>query len=201
LNTIATPPIVRTYHVVQPHFDVKYPNVESAVQGQATPAINERLLREMHRLIGPPAGPQEQKDVIGGFEIKSNERNVLSIALIVYTYTGGAHGMTYIKSSTFDVRSGRAYTLAELFKPNSGYEVRLNRIIRAQIAARKLPLLSPFTGIKPDQDFYIADKALVVYFQLYDLTPYAYGLTYFPISVYELEDIVVEDGPLGRMIG
>ncbi|WP_368073024.1 RsiV family protein [Virgibacillus salinus] len=53
--------------------------------------------------------------------------------------------------------------------------------------------------MQPDQDFYIADKALVIYFQLYEITPYVFGFPMFPISVYAIKDIINEDGPLGRM--
>ena len=49
------------------------------------------------------------------------------------------------------------------------------------------------------QHFYIADKTLVIYFQLYEITPYVVGLPMFPISVFDLADIIDESGPLGRL--
>lgn len=108
--------------------------------------------------------------------------------------------MTVIKSLTFNVTSGTTYTLSELFKPNSNYVRRLSNIVRQQIAQRQIPLLNKFTGIKPDRDYYIADKALVLYFQLYELAAYVYGFLYFPIPVYEIQDIINESGPLGLML-
>lgn len=204
VNRIAQPVIVRSHHMVRPNFDVYFPIVEGGPNLQAQQTINARLMQEMQKLLAspyPPGTPAPPPMYTGGFELKTNERNVLSISLIMYNYTGGAHGMTYIKSLTFDIQTGREYALADLFKPNSGYVVKINTDIRAQIAARQLPLLGEFTGIKPDQDFYIADKALVIYFQLYDLVPYVYGFPAFPISVYYLQNEVIEDGPFGRMIG
>ncbi|WP_337445661.1 RsiV family protein [Ornithinibacillus scapharcae] len=64
---------------------------------------------------------------------------------------------------------------------------------------RDIQLIEDFTEISPNQDFYIADKSLVIYFQLYEITPYVYGFPMFPISVYQIQDIIREDGPLGRM--
>jgi hypothetical protein len=116
----------------------------------------------------------------------------------VYHYHA-AHGMTVIKSLTFDLQKGKLVALKDLFKPGSGYVKRISELIKVQIKERNIPLLVDFTAIKPDQDFYIADKALVVYFQLYEITPYAYGFPMFPISVYDLQDIIDENGPLGRM--
>jgi len=107
--------------------------------------------------------------------------------------------MTYIKSLTFDLEKGKLCGLKDLFKPGSDYVKRLSLLIDAEIKQRQIFLLNGFTAIRPDQDFYIADKALVIYFQLYELTAYAYGFPMFPISVYDLADIIDEHGPLGRL--
>ena len=115
-----------------------------------------------------------------------------------YAYQA-AHGMTIVKSLTFDIKTGRTYKLSSLFKPDSNYVKVLSDIISLQIKVREIPLLDDFKGIDPEQDYYIADKSLVVYFQLYEITPYVYGLPYFPISVYELQDIIRDEGALGRM--
>jgi len=89
--------------------------------------------------------------------------------------------------------------LPELFKPNSNYVKKISDIIKVQIKARNIPTLGDFTEINPNQDFYIADRSLVIFFQLYEITPYYAGIPYFPISIYELEDIINENGPLQRM--
>ena len=41
------------------------------------------------------------------YEIKNNQRGILSILLTVYTFSGGAHGLTVCKSITFDVTTGK----------------------------------------------------------------------------------------------
>lgn len=84
--------------------------------------------------------------------------------------------------------------------PGSPYIAVISELIQAQIARRDVPVLEPFKSIRADQDFYVADRSLIVYFQLYELTPYVYGFPYFPISVYDLQQIVNEDGPLGPML-
>ncbi|MNR08235.1 Peptidoglycan-N-acetylmuramic acid deacetylase PdaC [compost metagenome] len=139
-------------------------------------------------------------DITAYYEIKTNQRRVLSLSLINYAFSGGAHGMTIQNSLTFNTQTGKSYTLSELFKPDSDYVARISEIVAAEIKRREIPLLVEFKGIRPDQDFYIADKSLVVYFQLYELAAYVYGFLYFPISIYTLQDIIVEDGPLGKML-
>ncbi|MDA8234437.1 MAG: DUF3298 domain-containing protein [Clostridia bacterium] len=192
---------INTARTVLPNLSVYYPLVEGLPNMVAQQTINYRIQALVNQLIRDQGYYQNpQTEVTGTYEIKTNERGILSLNIINYAFAGGAHGLTITKSLTFDVQTGRVYELKDLFKPGSDYVKRLNQIIEKQIAERKIPLLNPFTGIKADQDFYIADKALVIYFQLYELTAYVYGFTYFPISVYEIEDIIDENGPLGKMI-
>jgi len=141
-----------------------------------------------------------QTTVTALYELKNNQRRILSLSLINYAFSGGAHGLTIIKSPTFNVETGKVYELKELFKPGADYVKRLSEIIKVRIKERDIPLLVDFKSIRPDQDYYIADKCLVIYFQLYEITPYVYGFPYFPISVYEIQDIIDENGPLGVMM-
>jgi hypothetical protein len=140
-------------------------------------------------------------EMLANFEIKNNQRGILSLNLIVYSFTGGAHGMTIIKSLTFDMKTGKQYELKELFKPGSDYVKKLSDIIRVDIQKWDIQLLDPpFTKIRPDQDFYIADTSLVIYFQLYEITPYVWGFPYFPIPILDVADIIAPGGPLERMM-
>ncbi|WP_244226691.1 RsiV family protein [Paenibacillus protaetiae] len=108
--------------------------------------------------------------------------------------------MTLQQPLTFRVSTGKAYSLEQLFKPGSDYVAKLSGIVKKQIEERKIETLEPFESIRPDQSFYIADRSLVIYFNLYELAAYVYGFIYFPISVYEIQDIIDEQGPLGAML-
>lgn len=181
---------------------VYYPRVSGMQNKQLQEFINNTILRQNQQLINEQTGNMDTTvvDLYGYYEIKNNQRDVLSMSLSNYVYHyHAAHGMTVIKSLTFDLQKGKQAALKDLFKPGSDYVKRISDLIAVQIKERDIPLLVDFTAIKPDQDFYIADKALVVYFQLYEITPYAYGFPMFPISVYDLQDIIDENGPLGRM--
>ncbi|MBA1336301.1 MAG: hypothetical protein HPY66_2736 [Firmicutes bacterium] len=201
MNGIQLPVSIRTMRLFWPNLIVYYPEVYGMADTVVQQKINTEILKQVDRLIrdqGYYQNPMTQ--ITGYYEIKTNERNILSLALINYAFSGGAHGLTIMRSLTFDVVSGKSYQLKELFKKDSDYVKVLSEIVGVQIKERDLPLLEEYNGIKPDQDYYIADKCLVLYYQLYELVPYAYGFPYFPISVYEIQDIIDEDGPLGRMI-
>jgi len=179
--------------------------VYPVVVGMTNLWVQDKINRDIYCLVNYLLNLQgyfenPMTTVTGTYELKNNQKGFLSLSVINYAFSGGAHGMTYIKSLNIDIGTGRNYMLSDLFKPGSDYIGRLNEIIRRQIKERQIPVINEFTTIKPDQDYYIADKALVIYFQLYELTPYAYGFPYFPISVYEIQDIIDENGPLGRML-
>lgn len=185
-----------------PKKEVIYPQVVNLRNQRLERYINQNIVQQTQKLIDTQVGdmPSTVAEMLGTFEIKNNQRDVLSVSLSNYTYhEHAAHGMTYIKSLTFDLQKETLVPFKDLFKPGSDYIKRLTALIHEQIKKRNIFLLGDFTSIKPDQDFYIADKTLVIYFQLYDITPYAFGFPMFPISVYELMDIIDESGPLGRM--
>ncbi|MBN8203689.1 DUF3298 and DUF4163 domain-containing protein [Bacillus sp. NTK034] len=181
---------------------VYYPRVTRMQNKQLQHVINSAIVRENQQLINEQTGNMDTTvvDLYGYYEIKNNQRDVLSLSLSNYVYHyHAAHGMTVIKSLTFDLQKGKQVSLKDLFKPGSDYVKRLSELISIQIKQRDIPLLVDFKAIRPDQDFYIADKALIIYFQLYEITPYAYGFPMFPISIYDLQNIIEENGPLGRM--
>lgn len=180
---------------------VVIPYITGGTTPEAAEIMNKEIASAARELMNDQGYPSPDiQEMDGTFEIKTNERGVLSLSLLNYVFTGGAHGNTLQRSLTFDADTGRSYTLAELFKPGSKYEKTLNKLIQAQIKARKLPPLGEYPGITPDQDFYIADKSLVIYFPLYAIAPYAWGFPYFPISAFTIQDIIDENGPLGILM-
>jgi len=185
-----------------PELNVIYPRVFGMRDQQMEQFINQSIAYETQQLINMQVGEMSSPliEMDGSFEIKNNQRNVLSLSLPNYAYHyQAAHGMTYIKSLTFDLQNRMRCSLSDLFKPGSNYVERLTDLVNEQIERRDIQTFNDHVKVQPEQDFYIADKALVIYFQLYDITPYVFGFPMFPISVYDIADIIVEDGPLGRM--
>lgn len=201
MNTVIPPVQVITKYLLKPNFDLYYPVVNGLNNLMTQQKINSSIFRLVYELIAKQGYFDNPKiQITGWYELKTNERGILSLNIGNYAYAPmAAHGMTYIESLTFNTIMGRIYQLGELFKPHSDYVKVLSDIIKVQIAERKIPLLNGFNSIKPNQDFYITDKALVIYFQLYEITPYYVGFPMFPISVFDLQDIASEDGPLNKM--
>ena len=194
------PAIIHPSRVTVPKAELWIPIVSGLHNASAQHAVNETIRQTAGQLVNDQGSLDDPRSEMQGyFEIKNNQKNVLSLSLFNYAYTGGAHGLTLQQSLTFDIGTGKSYTLAELFKPGSPYVSRLSDLIKEQIESRQIATIDPFTTIRLDQPFYIADRSLVIYFALYELTPYAFGFPYFPISVYDLTEIINPNGPLAPM--
>lgn len=204
MAALAFPVNIRTMVVRQaPGTEIYYPQVIGMADRRIQEIINQEIFQLTESLFQQQFQQQEENafaQMIGTYEIKTNQRDVLSLTLSNYAIAAhAANGLTLMKSLTFDIRTGKNYHLAELFKPGSEYITKLSNIVQKQITIRDIPIVGTFNGISPDQDFYIADKCLVLYFQVNVFTPHHVGFPMFPISVFELESIVTDDGPLGRM--
>lgn len=201
---VPLPLMIQSLYMENNGVKIYYPQVIGHWDNRVQQKMNKKIKEVIEKLIKQQyeeQGMTEFTEMISTFEIKTNERNVLSIAFTNYAYaSGAAHGLTLMKSVTFDVNSGKNYKLHELFKSNSQFIKRISNIIKNQIDERDIPVIDTFTTISKNQDYYIADKSIVIYFPVYALTPGYYGFPMFPIAVYDLQDLVIEDGPLGRML-
>jgi hypothetical protein len=156
--------------------------------------INRLLLDTTYYEYPPNAA------ALGRYEIKTNEDNILSLALVLDYYGGGAHGITLTDSLTFDTQTGQLYAFKDLFTPGSDYIQVVNRLIGQQIAERGLTDTVDFVSVDSAQPYYMADKALVVYFDVYSIAAYAAGPQYFPIPLYQLERLAYEGSPIIQLL-
>ncbi len=195
------PPVnVRAQVYTVPGTVIHYPQVSGLANRQAEERINHAIMLQIQDMQRTQQHMQTGTNptTTGTFEIKTNERGILSLVLSNYTYSiPMAHGYTVAKGLTFNTATGASYALSDLFKPGSNYQAVLTAEVNAQIKKRSLPVLEGTSvTVQPNQDFYLADKALVIFYPLYAITPYYVGFPMFPISVYDLQNIAAEEGPL-----
>ncbi|WP_018249579.1 DUF3298 and DUF4163 domain-containing protein [Orenia marismortui] len=201
MDFIKLPVAIKTIRINRPRLKLYYPQVRGMSDLKLQREINCQIYDLVYQLIEEQGFYENPlTDITAYYEIKNNQRGILSLTLINYAYAGGAHGLTLTKSLTFDIETAKVYKLVDLFKEDSNYQEVLSEIIEEQIEERDIGVIDDFPGVREDQDYYLADKCLVIYYQLYEFTPYVFGFPYFPISVYEIEDIINLEGPLGQML-
>lgn len=201
MSVIPLPVRTRTMYIEKTNLEAYYPMVVGLDNKVIEQKINDQIFYYVNDLINKQGyGTDPDVEVMSSYEIKTNERNTLSIILINYAYFGGAHGYTIIKPLTFDMTTGNLLTLKDFFKEDSGYVENISSIVKEQIKERNLYTIAEFNQISPDQDFYIADKSLVIFFQLYQIAPYSQGFPFFPISLFDLEYMNSDKSVLNRFL-
>ena len=132
------------------------------------------------------------------FKIKKNGEGILSLVVEFYEYKGGAHGFYQEIPYNISVDYEKIIDLNDLFKINSNYKEILEKEIKKQISElekqdKNNVGVYDFKGLKEDQKFYIEDDDLVIYFDLYDIAPYALGIPKFKINISTIQDIVKDE--------
>ncbi|MEK3913724.1 PdaC/SigV domain-containing protein [Paenibacillus sp. FSL H7-0331] len=117
----------------------------------------------------------------GIYKITYNEQKRLSLYIDYYIYLGGAHGMTERVPYTFDLTTGNLLTLQEVAGGNANYVSIINNEIIRQYTNTGLSLLEPFKTIEPDRPYFLKHNGVVIYFNPYEYTAYAFGMTEFEI--------------------
>ncbi len=188
-------------------YTIRYPEFTSAVFRVAVNEMNRYyrtralLQRQRYRQILYPQAVRDFESArshdypFHGYEammvhtITYNENCTVSLYADNYQYTGGAHGNTIRSSDTWDLKSARRLPLAGFFAAPVPYPAFVLDSVNAQIAAQ----LAEDTGMYFDdyeknvaqsfnpRSFFLSPSGVVVYFQQYQIAPYASGIPEFTL--------------------
>jgi len=175
---------------------VYYPQVMGMRDAASQEQANRRL-RELSEVKDVPAG-QLDYSYTGDFEVPFFRKSLLVLELNAYHYPwGAAHGMPSLVYAHLNMTNGRFYALKDLFLPGSDYVKTLSDIVGEQIKTDPhYEFLFPdsYEGIKPDQPFFVTADALHLYFQPYEIGPYAVGFPTFRIPFADIMGIIDVEG-------
>lgn len=134
--------------------------------------------------------PRFPFEVYSRYTIGTDNNAIASLYNDYYEYLGGAHGMTTRTSYTIDKEKVKLLTLKELFVQGYYYSDIINKSIKEEIEKHPNDYFdsgSEFKGISENQSFYIDGDNLIIYYQLYDIAPYVFGIPEFkiPLKLFE----------------
>ena len=105
-----------------------------------------------------------------------------------YEYQGGAHGLTVRFSDSWDLQTGRKLDLKDIFHNGHYRRLLLQRIIAladAQMQSNPIyfenyrELIVQYFN---EDSFYLTPEGIAIYYQQYEIGPYASGIIVFEIS-------------------
>lgn len=135
------------------------------------------------------------------FGIHTDAKGIISITEIWYYYTGGAHGNASKESHTFDVINGKELSLSDLLY---GTDEEITAAFTQKFAESEYAEFEffgdPFEIVPeelPNAQYYVDPYGVTVYFQQYQVGPYAAGFVSATITdkemlKYDFSDVTVE---------
>ena len=135
-----------------------------------------------------------QYEVYINNEVTYDKNNIISIVMTKYEFTGGAHGMTYLDAYNYNLLTGDRLILKDMFKQGVNYEEIVNNFIMEEINNNPEIYLKgddAFKGISENQDFYIDEDGIVIYFGLYEIAPYYVGIPKFKLKFDEFNKYLI----------
>lgn len=139
------------------------------------------------------AFPFRRYEAILQYEITYNQHCHLSLYRDQYVYTGGAHGGTVRMSDTWDLMSGCSIPLSGFFPADQDYRTLLIDQITNQ--ANEKMQQNPgifFEDYRAlivkyfnEEHYYLTSSGVAIYYQQYEIAPYATGIVIFTIPYVE----------------
>lgn len=161
-----------------------------------------QTLKELSGVKTIPQHTQLESSYAGDFEVSYYKNNLVVIEINGYDYPfGAAHGMPIKKYPHIDLKTGRFYQLKDFFKKEADYVKVISELIGEQIKnEEQYSYVFPDTykGIKADQPFFISEGTLNIYFEPYEIAPYAAGFPTFKIAFHDISSIIDHDGDFWR---
>lgn len=182
--------------------NIKFPKIQSKGQSEIKEDITLKINKEIedytmkfkNNIEKGSAEYKEKCDNSGydfniqvaqsDYKVTYNSDNILSILIVYYEYTGGAHGMTYKINFNYYIDTGDRIELSSLFKKGFNYKEHIDNSIKKSISkSPEIYFEDKFQGVKDDTDFYITKEGIVIYFPLYEIAPYSSGIPEFHIPL------------------
>lgn len=122
------------------------------------------------------------------YKVTYNQDCYLSMYRDQYEYTGGAHPNTLRYSDTWNLRTGTTVPLSSFFPPGFNYQQFLTALIIRQadkVMAEEQIYFGDYRKLIVERfnpkSYYLSPCGLVIYYQQYDIAPYATGIVEFTI--------------------
>jgi|LakMenEpi03Aug12_release.lakeMendotaPanAssembly.Ray.scaffolds.fasta_scaffold04850_7 hypothetical protein len=147
-------------------------------------------------------------DTLGDWEITRSatvlfqNADVISLDIHSEGFLGGAHGFSERRLMTFDVKSGRRLTIAELVSPSSRaiFEKLVeNEFRRAREVPAKESLSQAGFFVKPGEPIAVPDNfgitpgGLVIHYNPYEIAPYVFGATEIVVPMEAFRGVLSDD--------
>lgn len=199
------PPIELSEQNLLPEkFNMIYPFIPNLEGSKSKTSINNAVIDRVNNLFKNQVLLPETTDfneILGQYEVMVNDNSIISILFSLYTYIyHAAHGLTVYSSITANTMTGKIYSFRDLFNPKVYYVGYLNELAKQYIKDNNITLINEYNGITQNQEFYLTKDKLVLYYQVYEYTPYYYGLFKIEIPYEKIKNLLSPMSPINQLL-
>lgn len=123
-------------------------------------------------------------------QVTYNKNCAISVYFDTYEYTGGAHGSTRRSADSWNLQRGVKINLDDIILVEGDLqpyvEEEIIKQIEPQAQGENFPFFEDYKTLVNQtlklQNFYLTDQGVEIFFQQYDIAPYASGLPTFLIA-------------------
>lgn len=129
--------------------------------------------------------------------VERNDGRIVSVIFEGEVFTGGAHGEKFRMAKSFDFERGEEITLDKIFADSAWKTVADNKMRKlAELGEGEYSQLweIPSTKLLEDENFYLKDNSLILYFPPYELSYYRRGYVEFEFEKEELAGYLSDYG-------
>lgn len=185
--------VILKYHIEYPSINSRgarrfnYYNNELALKIQKN--AEEELYKEAvetYKYNKKNGYPIMVYEVYRKVNVTYNSKNIVSLYIDNYVFTGGANGNTERTSQTWNIMMDRKMILNEFFKNDPDYILTILKEVNLQITKDPekyfddscILVLNNFNT----SNYYLENNYIVIYFQQYDIAPRSTGIPTFKIK-------------------
>lgn len=176
---------------------VYYPQIQESPPSSVSDSINSKL-RELSALKAISSNAVLDYNLYGNFENLFFKKDLYIPEINTYNYPfGAAHGLTTRSTPNINLKTGEFYSISDLFTCTTHWIDELNNIIENMIKTD--PQYSyvyedGFKGITSNQNFYVDENNIYIYFPPYEIAPYAAGFVTFKIPFKDIDHLLCKKG-------
>jgi len=163
--------------------NIEYPKTGSVfVDNDIKVLLASEIFHFKRALMDQKNNPADWKyDLVINYETFDSRSDIKSVKFEIYSFTGGAHGMTRIRTKVFDMKNSKILSLADIFRNDPDYLKKISSYVANQFKKAKISDDNwVMDGAGPTESnyssFVITPLCIIFYFDPYQVACYAAGV-------------------------
>lgn len=173
-------------------FEIKYPVISNMENKEIEQSLNKIIKEKFCVNAKSTEEDEEFKATLNtDYEITKQTDELISIKIFSSIFMeGAAHPSNTLEGLTLNMTTGKEIELKDLFKQDADFNKVLNGILKEKVTKLDFELFEEYKGLETQQEFYLTDESLIIFYVEGVYTPHAVGPLELKVEYKEIEKIL-----------